>query len=157
MDHFFLFYYLQSLKSFRKSKFCKKWKTMPGDLVMYTINEDQMIYGSWNIKLSRHNVLSFWIIFCPLIPLTTRKIKFWKIEKTTWRYYHFTHLPHKWQSRDVWSLRNRVWQTKFFVTLDCFLSLYPPTPPLPPMDQDYQNFEKWKKHLKILSFYKCVQ
>ena len=34
-----------------------------------------------------------------------KKSKFWKIEKPTWRYYHFIHLPHKWQSYDVWFLR----------------------------------------------------
>ena len=49
-----------------------------------------------------------------------KKSKFWKIEKPTWRYYHFIHLHHKWQSYDVWFLRNRVRQTEFFIILDCF-------------------------------------
>ena len=44
-----------------------------------------------------------------------------KIEKNTWRYYHFTHLHHKWQSYDVWFLRYGVQQTEFFVILDHFL------------------------------------
>ena len=43
-----------------------------------------------------------------------------KIEKNTWRYYHSTHLHHKWQSYDVWFLRYGAQQTEFFVILDRF-------------------------------------
>ena len=48
---------------------------------MCTINEDHVIYGSWNIKCDRQKVLSFWAIFCPFSPLTTRKIKILKLKK----------------------------------------------------------------------------
>ena len=68
-----------------------------------------------------------------------RKSKFWKNLKNTWRYYHFTNVYHKWQSYDVWFLRYEVWQTEFFVILDCFLPFYPPNNP------KNQNFEKMKK------------
>ena len=44
-----------------------------------------------------------------------------------------------------------VQRTEFFVILDHSLSFYPPNNP------KNQNFEKMKKHLKIISFYKCVQ
>ena len=43
--------------------------------------------------------------FALLPPIIPKKSKFWKNEKTTWRYYHFTHVYHKWQSYDVWFLR----------------------------------------------------
>ena len=33
------------------------------------------------------------------------KSKFSKIEKNTWRHYHFTHVRHNWQSYNVWFLR----------------------------------------------------
>ena len=64
---------------------------------------------------------------------------FVKNEKTSWRYYHFTHVYHKWQSYDVWFLRYEAWQTEFFVILDHFLPFYPPNNP------KNQNFEKMKK------------
>ena len=49
---------------------------------MSTINEDHMIYGSWNIKCDRQEFLSFWAIFCPFSTLTTQKIKFLTLKKT---------------------------------------------------------------------------
>ena len=78
-------------------------------------------------------------IFCPLTFLTTWKIKILKKWKNTWRYYHFTHVYHKWQSYDVWFLRYGAWQTEFFVILDHFLPFYPPN------NLKNQNFEKMKK------------
>ena len=64
---------------------------------MCTINEDHMIYGSWNIGCDRQNFLSFWAILCHFGSLTTQKIKILKLKKNTWRYYHFTNVYHKWQ------------------------------------------------------------
>ena len=64
-----------------------------------------------------------------------------KIEKNTWRYYHFTQVYHKWQSNDVWFLRYQVQLTKFLTILDHFLPLYLPDNPKNP------NFEKIKKTL----------
>ena len=49
--------------------------------------------------------MSFWAIFWPFSPLTTWKIKFWKLKNNTWRHYHFTHLHHQWQSYGVRFLR----------------------------------------------------
>ena len=58
-------------------------------------------------------------------PLKTPKIIFWKIEKSIWRYYHFTHVHYKWLS--------------FFVILDCFC----PFTPLPLMDSRIKIFKEW--------------
>ena len=98
-----------------KSKF---WKIeMPGDSIllhMCTINENHMMYDSWNIRHDRQDFLSFWAIFYPSIHffLATIKIKISKIEKTPGdiimlhictinnnqiMYYH------------VWFLRHGVW------------------------------------------------
>ena len=60
-----------------------------------------MIYSSGNRRCTRQKFLTFWAIFCPL---TTWKIKILTLKKNTWRYYHFTHLHHKWQLYDVWFL-----------------------------------------------------
>ena len=60
----------------RKSKL-KKNKKMPGDIVtlhMCTINDDHMMYGSWDMVHNRQIFLSFWTIFCPFTPLTTWEI-----------------------------------------------------------------------------------
>ena len=63
-------------------------KKIPWDILlqMCTINEDHMMYGSWNIRYDTHNFLLFWTIFCPFTPWQPGKLKFWKIEKNTWRY-----------------------------------------------------------------------
>ena len=48
---------------------------------MCTINQDHMMYGSWNMKCAGQSFLSFWTIFCPLTLLTTPKIKIFKKKK----------------------------------------------------------------------------
>ena len=71
-------------------------KKAPGDIIILhicTINDNHMMYGSWDIKHDRLNFLSVWTIFCPFTPLRAKKIKiFKKIEKSTRRYYHFTNI-----------------------------------------------------------------
>ena len=113
-------------------------------LHMCTINEDHMMYDSWDI---RQSFLSFWAIFCPLTLLTVRKIKILKKMKkknnNNWRYYHFTYVFHKWKSYDVWFLRYGAGQTEFFLTDDLFFVYLPPNNP------ENQNFEKWKKRVAI--------
>ena len=48
------------------------------NLHMCTINDNHMMYGSWDMEHDRQNFLSFWTVFCPIVPLTTRKIKILK-------------------------------------------------------------------------------
>ena len=86
-----------------------------------------MMYGSSDMECTDRIFSFFKNVFCPFIPLSTQKSKFWKTEKIVWRYHHFTHLSHKWQSYDVWLLRYRVQWTEFFVTLYHFLPFYPLT------------------------------
>ena len=53
-------------------------KKAPRDIIILhicTINDNHMMYGSWDKEHNRHNFLSFWTVFCPFTPLTTRKIK----------------------------------------------------------------------------------
>ena len=57
-----------------------------------------------------------------------------KWEKNTRRYYHFTHVHHKWQSYNVWFLIYGAQRIYFFVILDHFVPFCPthivhPTPP----------------------------
>ena len=58
----------------------EKLKKTPGDIIilhMYTIIDNHVMYGSWNMECDGHFVLSFWTIFCPFnpSPLTTQKLK----------------------------------------------------------------------------------
>ena len=72
-----------------KIKIFKKWKKMSWAIIllqMCTLNQDHMIY----------NFLLFWPFFALSSPWQPRKSKFWKTEKYTLRYYHFTHVFHKW-------------------------------------------------------------
>ena len=53
----------------------KIWKKAPGDVIILhlcTKNQDHVIYASWDMECDRQNYLSFWAIFCPFTPLTTR-------------------------------------------------------------------------------------
>ena len=88
--------------------------------------------------------------FALLPPSQPEKSKFWKNEKTTWRYYHFTNVYHKWQSHDVWFLRYGAWQTQFFVIFNCFLPFYPSN------NQKNQHFEKMKKKPGDIILHMCT-
>ena len=39
----------------------------------------------------------------------SRKLKFWKTEQNTWRYYNFPHVHHKLRSYDVWFQTYKAW------------------------------------------------
>ena len=45
---------------------------------MCTINDNYMMYSSWDVARNRQNLLSFWAIFCTFTPVTTQKIKILK-------------------------------------------------------------------------------
>ena len=51
-------------KNFEKMK---KMKKTAGDITilhMCNMNDNNMIYGSWDVEHDRQNFLSFWTIFC---------------------------------------------------------------------------------------------
>ena len=67
LDCFLPFYHPNNPKNQNFEKLKKK----PGDIIilhMCTINDNHMMYGSWDIKHDRHNFLSFWTIFCFFTP-----------------------------------------------------------------------------------------
>ena len=47
-----------------------KKKKLPGDTILHmrTINDNHMMYGSWNIECDELKFLSFWTIFCTFTP-----------------------------------------------------------------------------------------
>ena len=64
LDHFLLLYPSNDPKT---QNFYKIYK-MPGDIIllhMCTINEDHMMYSSWDTECNRQYFLSFWTILLP--------------------------------------------------------------------------------------------
>ena len=83
----------------------------------------------------------FWSFFALSLPWRPGKSKFWTIEKNTWRYCHFTHVHHKWQSYNVWFMTYGARPTRIFChfgPFGRFLPFYPPN------DPQNQNFIKTK-------------
>ena len=89
------------------------------------------------------------LFFALLPPCELRKSIFWKNEKHTRRYYHFTNVHYKWQWYDVWFLRHGVQQTAFchFGPFFAFLTL---------IIWKIKILKNEKKGLEILSIYTCV-
>ena len=59
----------------------EKMKKVPADIIilqMCTINDNYMMYGSWDMERDRRDILSFWSVICPFNPLKTQKIKILK-------------------------------------------------------------------------------
>ena len=120
--------------------------------------------------------------FFPLLPLwQPKKSKFWKSEKEVWRYYHFTHVYHKWQSK------SKFWKSKFWKTekvpgnviilhmftindnqimhgsldIECnrqiLLSFWTSFCPITPLTiQNIKISKKLKKRLEIFLLYTCI-
>ena len=106
-------------------------------------------YDVWFLRYKVQRTEFFVILghFYPLTLLTTQKIKIWKNEKNSWRYYHFKHEYHKWKSYDVWFVRYSLGPS--------FALLHPPLS-RPLTTQRIKILKKWKKHLEISSFYTSV-
>ena len=98
-----------------KTKFWKHEKT-PGNIIilhMSTMNENHMMYDSWDMERDRQICLLLYHLlpfYAPLLPHhhLTQKIKILKKSKKHQEIHHFTHEYHKWQSHDIWPLRYEV-------------------------------------------------
>ena len=90
---FWAILYTFTLLTIQEITILKKMKKTLEDikLKLCTTNDDHMIYGSWDVESNIHNFLLFWAIFCPFMPLTTRKIKILKKNKKT-LYFTISHL-----------------------------------------------------------------
>ena len=75
-----------------KFKIIKRWKKNPGDIILHncTINDNHMMYGSWDMEQGRHNSLLFWNIFCLFTSLTNHKTNILKKWKTTQKILSFS-------------------------------------------------------------------
>ena len=128
----------------------KKWKKCLEILLFYTymctINEDHMIYDSWNIRCDRQTFLTFLSIFCFFSPLTTWKIKILTSKKTPGDIVilHICTINDNHMIYSSWDIEH---DRQFFVILNCFL---PFTLPPPHRPKKSKFLKQWKKHLKIL-------
>ena len=107
-----------------------KHEKMPSDIIllpMCTINEDHVMYGSWDIKAQR---TEFFVILGHFLPFDSpnnpKNQNYEQLKKNNWR-YHFKIVYHKWSSYDAWFLRYRVQQAEFLLLWTIFCSLPPLT------------------------------
>ena len=115
-----------------------KMKKMPGDIIILhlcTINNNHMMYHSWDMECDRQNFLPFCTVFALLPPNNPENQNFEKMKKMPGDVI-ILHLYHK--SYDVWLLRYGAWHT-IFVILEHFFAL------LPPDKLKNQNFQIIKK------------
>ena len=73
-----------ALLPYPKNQNFEKMTKLSEDIIilhMCNINDNNMMYGSWDTEHNGQNFLSFWTILHPFILLTTQKIKIWKNEK----------------------------------------------------------------------------
>ena len=115
-----------------------KMKKMPGDIIILhlcTINDNHMMYHSWDMECDRQNFLPFCTVFALLPPNNPENQNFEKMKKMPGDVI-ILHLYHK--SYDVWLLRYGAWHT-IFVILEHFFAL------LPPDKLKNQNFQIIKK------------
>ena len=130
-------------------------KKMTGDITilhMCAINDNHMMYDSWDTECNGQNFLSVWTVFCTFTLLTTQKIKILKKWKITWRYHHFTHMctiNDNHMMYGSWDMECGRHNFLSFWTIFC-----PYTPLTTPK---IKIFNKWKKKLEISSFYTSLQ
>ena len=151
MDHFGPFFALLPHKNPKKQNFekmkKKNNKKTPGYTIishMCTVNENHMMYGSWDMEHDGQSLLSFRTIFCPFTLLKTQKPKFWKNEKN-WRYLEilsfYTRVPkimiicHTASLSEIWSMTDVIGIFHFGL----FFALFPPH------TKKSENFKKMKK------------
>ena len=120
-DHFLPFYTSMDLEN---QKF-EKIKKPPKEIIIFqmcTINDSQMMYGSWDMECNGQNILWFWTIFCPFNPLITQKTKILKKKKKPPRDII---ILHRCNINDICMVPEIPSMTEFFVILDHFLPFYP--------------------------------
>ena len=78
----------------------KKWETITKkheDIILQscTINENLMMYGSWEIKHDWKNFCHLGLFFAILPPNYSKNQNFEKLNKNPWGYNHFTEVHRK--------------------------------------------------------------
>ena len=127
-----------------------------GDIIilqMCIINDNYIMYGSWNVECKGQNFLSFWTIFRPSTPLTTPKIIIFRKWKHTWRNY-FTHVYNHTINDNHMMYGSGDMERDGQKFLSFWIIFFPFYTPNKPKKSKFWKNEK--NHVKILSFYTCV-
>ena len=114
---------IPKIKTLKKKKNEKKClEILSFYIYMCTINEDHMIYGSWNVRCNRQKFLSFRAILYPFSPLTNWEIKILTLKKTPQDIVlHICTINNNHMMYDSWDMEHSI---QFFVILDSFLPFY---------------------------------
>ena len=127
----------------------EKMKKMPGDIIildMCTINDDHMMYGSWDMECDRQNFLP-----CPFTPEQPVKSKFWKNGKKFPGDIILLHMCTINDDHMMYGFWEMECDRQNFLS---FRSIFCPFTPLTTCK--IKILEKWKKHQEVWSFYTCV-
>ena len=127
----------------------------PWDIIivhMCNINDNHVMYRSWDKERDGHNFSLFWTIFCTFTPLTTRKIKILKKWKKLLEILSFyTCVPYV---TIIWCM---VSETSSMTDI-IFCHFGPFFALLPSKHLKNQNFEKMKKTpADITILHKCTK
>ena len=145
LDYFLPFYPSSNLEN----QNFEKIKKSPGDIIILhlcIINENRIMYGSWDMEHNRQNFWSFWAIFCPFTQLTIQKIKILK----------------KW--------KKHLQISSFYTSVPKIIIICYTVPEIRPMTDVnfifhfglffahlmWKKKKKWKQLQEISSFYTCV-
>ena len=123
---------------------------------MHKKKHDHIMYAYSDMAcLHRHNFLSFQAIFYPFSHYWSRKLKFGKNVKNTWRYYSFNICIINQDHMIYGSWNVKLNRQNFFVILGNLLPLYP----LPPSRNTLKNQNiKHEKNLRdIIILHKCTK
>ena len=132
---------------------------MPGDIILLYIrvyHESYMVPEIW----SAINVCRFGPFFALSVPLQPGKLKLKK--KNTWRYYHFIHLHHKWQSYESYNvfiiLQMCPINDNHMITTDSIFYYFGPFfAVLTPLQPKKSKFSRKKMHGDIIILHKCTK
>ena len=126
----------------------------PEDIIilhMCIINDNHIMYGSWDMEHDEQNHLSFWTIFLPFYPPNNpKKQNFEKMKKTT-GYIIILHrctINHNHIMYVSWDMEHDRQNFLSFWTIVCTFT--------PLTTWKIKILKNWKKLLKILSFYTYV-
>ena len=129
--HFGPFFTLLPLPNNPKNQNFEKMKKTPRDIIIlnvFTINDNHMLYGSWNMERDGHNFLSFWNRFLPFYPPNNPKNQnFEKLNNTSGDIIilHRCNINSKHVTYSSWDTKRD--RHSFFVILNKFLPLLPPS------------------------------